>query len=91
MEPSGNTIEERKTEFDRLRKDIDRLPGYRAEAQGEELARLLRRMVDMLETVTLQQVVGYHESSKAFRAIGDALRGIAGLAGNKQGGGEPGQ
>jgi hypothetical protein len=87
MEPTADLIKERKAEFDRLRLDIDLLAGGQIEAQAEELARIVRRLVDMLETVTLQQAVGYHESSKAFRAIGDALRGIIGLTGSKPGGG----
>ena len=85
MEPTGNPVEERRAEFDRLREEIDSLRACRAQMLPEELVRILRRMVDMIETVTLQQAVGYHESSKAFRAIGDALRNIAGLAGGKPG------
>ena len=81
MTAQDRSIEDMQSDFNRLRDDVDRLADLDKEDAGEATADILRRLIDMLETVTLQQVAGYQESAKAFQAIGDALRGIMRVVG----------
>ncbi len=83
-------IEDIKQDFEHLRQDIGSLAESDLEDMQQVLSSVLLRLVDMVETVSLQQIAGYQESAKAFQAIGDALRGILTMVGEKSPGDDSG-
>ncbi len=76
MTQEKNTIQSMQNDFQQLRNDVGALADLDAQEFPKAAAPVLHRMVDMLETLSLQQVAGYQESAKAFQAIGDALKSI---------------
>ncbi len=84
MVDKTKTADELKQEFDRVRDDIEDLSGMDGENFKNSVVVILRHLVTLLETATIQQIAAHETSSKTFQSIGDAIQTIMHILKQKQ-------